>query len=113
MAGISIEHEDHKDDLLVMKKLDLTKSLRFVCVNSEIFNEYSIWMRKHSMNNDHILVTVSCCGGMIGYIPTANAIKEGGYEVDGCLNMFGHQRRYLLNIEDKIMASFEQLFNYK
>lgn len=69
-------------------------------------------MRKR-INDDSYLATISCSGGMIGYIPTATAtaINEGGYEIDRCLPIFNQKYRFLADIENTIKISFKKLFN--
>ncbi len=111
-VDLELDSNNCNSQILRLHRLKLSEKLNFIAVNSEMFTEYSIWMRKFTTNNNHYLATVSCSGGMIGYIPTAKAINEGGYEVDRCLYMFGQKYRYSVNIEDSIKTSFKKLFNY-
>ena len=53
-----------------------------------MFNEYSLWLRKFLSFNGINVLTVGYCNGMVGYIPTYDAIQEGGYEVERALKEF-------------------------
>jgi len=106
------------DTIRIFDAVDLIFDCRYTggmnenIVSIAITDFANLFSRKFTTNNNHYLATVSCSGGMIGYIPTAKAINEGGYEVDRCLYMFGQKYRYSVNIEDSIKTSFKKLFNY-
>ncbi len=110
-VDLELDINSFNSKILRLHRLELSEKLNFIAVNGEVFTEYSIWMRKYTSDNNYYLATVSCSGGMTGYIPTANAINEGGYEVDRCLSTFGQKARYSENIENVIKISFKKLFN--
>jgi len=95
--------------VLNLHRIKISENVNLVAANGEIFSEYSVWMR--SFFNNSYLATIGCSGGMIGYIPTDDAINEGGYEIDRCLSIFDQKYRFLPGIENKIKTSFKNLFN--
>ncbi len=54
----------------------------------EAFCEYGLAFRKMT---SHAVLPVAYANGNIGYIPTAEAYKEGGYEVDGAIRYYGEK----------------------
>ena len=109
-VNLELDGNSLSKPVLHLHRLQLSEKLNFIALNGEVFSEYSTWMRKR-INDDSYLVTISCSGGMIGYIPTATAINEGGYEIDRCLPIFNQKYRFLADIENTIKISFKKLFN--
>ncbi len=58
----------------------------FVTLPGEAFCEYGLWFRDMT---DAEVIPVGYANGNIGYIPTAEAYKEGGYEVDSAIKYYG------------------------
>ena len=110
-VNLELDGNDLSGPVLNLHRIQLSEKLNFIAINGEVFSEYSTWMRNR-INNDY-LVAVSCSGGMIGYLPTAVAIDEGGYEIDRCLSIFNQKSRFLVGIENTIKISFNKLFNIK
>jgi hypothetical protein len=46
------------------------------------------------------------CNGYAGYIPTAEMIRQGGYEVDSFWRKFGHPGRLSEEAEERLVAHF-------
>lgn len=55
-------------------------TLAIATIQGELFNEIGVEIKEHSPFSQTL--TVSYNGDWIGYIPTASAYEEGGYEVD-------------------------------
>jgi neutral ceramidase len=75
----------------------------------EMFVEYGHWLRHECASNNCMAVPVSCAHGMRGYFPTANALPEGGYEVDRSRPLFGIPSRYAPKLEPTIKAAVSKL----
>lgn len=58
----------------------------FVTLPGEAFCEYGLWFRDMT---DAEVIPAGYANGNIGYIPTAESYKEGGYEVDGAIKYYG------------------------
>lgn len=59
-------------------KLVSLNEVAFLTVNAEVFARFSELM---NANSRFPVYTVGCANGMIGYVPSAEAYAEGGYEV--------------------------------
>jgi hypothetical protein len=62
--------------------ISLGKKLKMIMIGGEVFSQYSIWMRNYLSNKGIHLLTVGYCNDIVGYLPTKQAINEGGYEVE-------------------------------
>jgi hypothetical protein len=78
-------------------------------MNGEIFSEYSVWIRKQLQKKGITIMSNGYSGGMIGYIPTSKAIKEGGYEVNGSLKLFGMSTGFSNFIERDIKKTINEI----
>lgn len=58
----------------------------FTSLPGEAFCEYGLAFRK--MTKSHVM-PVAYANGNIGYIPTAEAYQEGGYEIDSAIRYYG------------------------
>ena len=88
---IELPLQSEKDDKhanLEITYASIGDSLKIITIGGEVFNEYSLWLRKFLSFNGINVLTVGYCNGMVGYIPTYDAIQEGGYEVERALKEF-------------------------
>jgi len=60
----------------------IAKNIIFCFISGEIFSEYSIKMRKISLEKGYHLFTIGYTNDIVGYIPDKNSIRLGGYEVN-------------------------------
>jgi len=72
--------------------------LLLIAVGAEILTEYAIWLR-HQVPADMMLIPVSCAGGMLGYIPDATALAQGGYEPHRSCALFGQPYEFSPQVE--------------
>jgi hypothetical protein len=68
-------------------RVDLGAALRVVGISAEMVVEYLPVFE--GLFGPGPLFCVSCMDGVIGYVPTAQMLSEGGYEVDGFRAAFG------------------------
>lgn len=66
-------------------KLAIAEGLTFIAMNGEMVVEYGLFLKSCSPG----LVPLAYSNGMIGYITTANQLKEGGYEPIESVTYFG------------------------
>lgn len=89
--------------------LDFGPSLCLVGVEGEVFCEYALWLRKRWKQNRKLVMTVGCCGGMVGYIPDEASHAQGGYEVERSLMTFGLPSGFSPQLEEKIKEALDAI----
>lgn len=65
--------------LLEMTILHIADDLSFAAMNAEMVVEYGLLVKQLS---DRMVLPIAYSNGMIGYVPTARQIRDGGYESD-------------------------------
>jgi hypothetical protein len=63
--------------------------IAFAAVNAEIFSRFTELVRG---GGNRAIYAVGCANGMIGYVPTAAAYKEGAYEVEWSMLFYNRPR---------------------
>ena len=92
---------------LRLLSLSLGSQIGFLGVEGEVFCEYSLWLRK--LVGSRMVLPVGCCGGAVGYLPDLEGLRQGGYEPDRSLQMFGLPARFSGKIEDLLKEGMKQL----
>ena len=91
-----------------IRRLSLARDVVLVGAEGEMFAEYALRLRR--MCGEGMSVSpVSCAGGMVGYVPTAEAVAEGGYEPDRSHPMFGLPAPFAPEVEDRVMEAFREI----
>ena len=90
---------------LAMRRLDIADQLSLLTTNAEVVVEYGLFAKALSGG----VLPVTCCNGMIGYVPTAAQIAEGGYEPDGSTRYFLLPSRFSPVIERDVRQAIENL----
>ena len=73
-------------DALTFQRLDLADGLSLLAMNGEIVVEYGLRIKAVSGG---VVLPMGYSNGMIGYVPTARQIEEGGYEgIEAALRAF-------------------------
>lgn len=105
---------DHPDRFKAGEVLDivyvkLSEDLSLIAANGELSVEYGLWVKQETGNRT---LPLGYSNGMIGYVPTANQVHEGGYEGIDAIYLLGTPAPYEDNLEQKIkdrMASLLQV----
>lgn len=84
---------------LRMTHLGLAEGLSFLAMNGEAVAEYGITMKRLFAGR---VLPLAYSNGMIGYIPTARQLEEGGYEARGSIYYFGLPASFAPSLERKI-----------
>lgn len=91
--------------ILEIGKIIFASELTFYVFASEISQRYAAHAR--ALNSG--AVSVSCCNGMIGYVPTASQLCEGGYEAKGSTLYFALPGVFSESVEDSILECMRNL----
>lgn len=91
-----------------ISRVDLSKECSFLCVPGEVFCEYSLLFKTMFPRLD--IIPLGYCNGMVGYIPTAKAVKEGGYEVERAYKLFGMMSPFSEEVEEKVIEGVRNLY---
>ena len=89
--------------------MSIGDELRIIALGGEIFAEYSLWLREFFLSKKLDLLTVGYCNGMVGYIPTFDAMLEGGYEVERSYKIFGYLFPFSSKLESILMKEVHKL----
>ena len=94
---------------LEVSYVSIGDELRIIALGGEIFAEYSLWLREFFLSKKLDLLTVGYCNGMVGYIPTFDAMLEGGYEVERSYKIFGYLFPFSSKLESILMKEVHKL----
>ena len=79
-------------------------------MNSEVFSEYSTWLRGILTKYNIKVMTIGYSGGMCGYLPTNKAIIDGGYEVENAPKLFDSNSFTLGSVERTIKKNISSIY---
>jgi hypothetical protein len=88
---------------LEIQVLKLGYHLSFVCFNGEMVQQYGQHVRELSPGS----LAMGYSNGMAGYIPTAEQIREGGYESEDFIYYFGMPAPFQEEMEEKIVQAIK------
>jgi hypothetical protein len=63
---------------LMLQRIDLARDATLVAMSGEVCVEYGLYIK--SLHPDSFMIPMGYSNGLIGYIPTAAMLDEGGYE---------------------------------
>ncbi|MGD6831824.1 neutral/alkaline non-lysosomal ceramidase N-terminal domain-containing protein [Sutcliffiella halmapala] len=89
---------------LEIQVLQLGKQFSLVCFNGEMVQAYGEYVKELYPGS----LAIGYSNGMIGYIPTAGQIGEGGYESEGFIYYFGLPAPFQEEIEDTIRKAIKK-----
>jgi hypothetical protein len=87
--------------------LKLAEGLAFVAADAELVVEYGLYVKQMT---DGRILPLAYSNGMIGYVPTARQIKEGGYEAKESAYYFGLPGSFDPSVENRIREKMLALF---
>ncbi len=91
---------------LSLQLLRLAEGLSFLAINGEVVVEYGLLIRQLSYGQT---LPLAYSNGMVGYIPTARQIDEGGYESDRSGPLFGYPSPFTHEVEINITDGIRKL----
>ena len=106
---IKLPLSNYKHKNIETSYVSLGYGLYIITLGGEVFSEYSIWLRKLLHGKKNELLVVGYCNDMIGYIPTQNAIHDGGYEVERAYKEFSQSSPFLDTIESILKKDINKM----
>ncbi|MBP1993102.1 neutral/alkaline non-lysosomal ceramidase N-terminal domain-containing protein [Paenibacillus eucommiae] len=91
---------------LHLQLLQVAEGLAFLAMDGEIVVEYGLWIK---LLSDNQVLPLGYSNGMVGYIPTARQIHEGGYESVSSIPYFGYPAPMVPQIEENIRSGIREL----
>jgi hypothetical protein len=83
-------------------------TVRWVALGGEVVVDYSIRLKKELGAGPPVWIT-AYANDVVGYIPSARVLKEGGYEGESSQYYYGHPGPWSPVVEDKIVAEVLRL----
>ncbi|MDM5340522.1 neutral/alkaline non-lysosomal ceramidase N-terminal domain-containing protein [Fictibacillus enclensis] len=84
----------------------ISSNLSFLTFNAEVVAEYGLQLKE---KYDGKIIPLPYSNGMIGYVPTANQISEGGYEAIESCSYFALPSPFSKEIEMEIYRGIDEL----
>lgn len=78
-------------------------------VSAEVFVEYALQLQSHFPDLD--ITVVSYASPNVGYLPTDEALGEGGYEVDSAYRFYNHPAPFAVGAEGQVVGALEELID--
>lgn len=91
---------------LVVQRLDLGAGPSLLAFNGEVTVAYGLRVKARTHGR---VLPVGYANGMIGYLPTAQQLAEGGYEADESTRYYLLPGRFAPVIEERINAAADEL----
>jgi hypothetical protein len=92
---------------VLLQRFQIGIDLDIVAVEGEVFAEYAHSLRRAEATLGRKVMPVSCANGMRGYLPTARAVRQGGYEVERSREFFAMPGRFDPGVEEALRSGIE------
>lgn len=88
----------------------INKSIAIFCVPGELFTEVGIKIKKLWKKDCALLA--GYCNGSMGYMPSASAVNEGGYEVkEAFKHLAGHTGSFTEQLETALLSEMQKFID--
>jgi len=104
-AAKVLERGNHAFEVLELNLIRYGAGLSIYTLNGEVVQSYARYARML----DRDAISVAYANGMIGYLPSAQEIVEGGYEPKESAPYFGLAGTYTTEIDRMIRSAMEKL----
>jgi hypothetical protein len=103
---IPLSFKDGQESLMRINLIRIGNGYSFLCIPGEVFNAYATMADKIFEGE---IITLGYTNGMVGYLPTSEAILEGGYEVEQAWRFYGLPDAYSETLEEDILTGLRKL----
>ncbi|WP_066191432.1 neutral/alkaline non-lysosomal ceramidase N-terminal domain-containing protein [Gracilibacillus timonensis] len=90
-----------------LQYIQLSEELKLFACNGELVHQYGLYLKTLDEN----VLPLGYANGMVGYVPTANQMEEGGYESYDSIFYFGLPLPYDPSLETQIKSKMRTLMN--
>jgi hypothetical protein len=87
-----------------IQMLVLGDGLALLAMEGEVVVEYGLWVKQRFGGK---VLPIPYSNGMVGYVPVAHQIAEGGYEARDSVPYFGLPAPFAPSLEERIKASID------
>jgi hypothetical protein len=101
-------HRIRQEIPLKLQLLRLADGLSILAMDAEIVVEYGLFIKKQSGGS---VLPLPYSNGMIGYVPTADQLSEGGYEASESTKFFGLPAPFDPSLERRIREAVAALMD--
>jgi len=90
-----------------VQAISFGKDLTLVALGGEVVVDYDLRIKKTYGRKG--MVVAGYCNDVMGYIPSARVLKEGGYEAVESMVYYGQPGPWREDVEDRIFSTLEQV----
>lgn len=107
-AQLLLEHPEWLQDSIPLDlvRFDIAEGLSLLSMNAEMVIRYGLYIKEKS---DRAVLPLAYTNGVLGYVPTAEQIAEGGYEAGASHIYFGLCSPFVPKLEQDIYQSIDLL----
>ena len=121
IEGMTVQHEslrsgpifydrERQELSLDLNIIRLGNEVEIITSNGELLGEWKLLLDQLPRGSGMRMVS-GCAAGACLYVPTANEIRRGGYEVDRFRKAFGLDGDFVEKIDMKVVQAFNQLLS--
>lgn len=92
---------------LIISFIELGDKLKLFCCNAELVHAYGSYIKQRDRN----ITVMGYSNGMVGYIPTARQLEEGGYESEESIFYFGYPSKLSQTTEEEVFSQIDWIMN--
>lgn len=104
-----VKRNEKKGHQLIVQYIRIGEQLSFIMCNAELVQAYSFFIKGLGGN----ILPLGYSNGMVGYIPTNEQLKKGGYEALESLFYFGYPTTISMEMEAEIKQTFLNIIGGK
>ncbi|GAB2553838.1 neutral/alkaline non-lysosomal ceramidase N-terminal domain-containing protein [Gracilibacillus alcaliphilus] len=97
----------YREDTMKLQYIRIAEELQLFTCNGELVHAYGLFLREIDSN----ILPLGYANGMIGYVPTAEQITEGGYESYDSIFYFGLPYPFSPTIEELMKRKMKELYD--
>lgn len=100
-----VDNNRNRSYTLIFQYVKISDLFEMVACNAELVNFYGSYIKDHNKN----VIPLGYSNGMVGYIPTAKQLDEGGYEAEESIFYFGYPNKVNREMENQIKDEMKKL----
>lgn len=93
------------DYSLKLQYIKISQGLELFACNGELVHEYGLFLKQQQQD----VLPLGYSNGMVGYIPTAKQLEEGGYEAKESIFYFGYPNPLDIQLESTLKTQMKMI----